>query len=243
VILSWNHGKHHLNLEAFAEPLSTEAKYWIGFLLADGCICQGVVGLGLKIEDAEHVKKFARFVGACEDSVREFNSVNSFGRNHGVRLRFIGKELVSQLAKYGVVPHKSLTAAVHPDLATDPDFWRGVIDGDGYLTFSNFRHVIGLGGSQHVVEAFSNYLLALTGFKPAASKDGSIFKTGASGRRACIVVSAIYYDGCSVGLDRKMAIAKEFTDWALEKYHRDSGKYGGQFSTEQTEKTLLEVNS
>jgi hypothetical protein len=40
-----------------------------------------------------------------------------------------------------------------------------------------------------------------------------------------------------------MAIAKEFTDWALEKYHRDSGKYGGQFSTEQTEKTLLEVNS
>ena len=43
-------------------------------------------------------------------------------------------------------------------------------------------------------------------------------------------------------LDRKMAVAKEFADWELEKYHRDSGEHGGQHLTEQTERTLLEVD-
>ena len=237
--MAWNYS---LNLAAFAKPLSREAKYWIGFLLADGCItsCKGyaVISLALKFEDAEHVRKFAEFVGVPEVAVRDY----CYKGSRRTQLAFSGKELVGRLAVYGVVPRKSLTAAVHPDLALDPDFWRGVVDGDGCLSISR-GPIISLGGSHQVVGAFSDYLWTLTGFKPAISKCRSIFQTAARGQRACAVVSAIYYDGCSVGLDRKMAIAKEFTDWALEKYHRDSGKYGGQFSTEQTEKTLLEVNS
>ena len=103
-------GRHHLNLEAFAEPLSPEAKYWVGFLLADGCVSSNgnydYIGLGLKFSDVEHVRKFARFVGVREESVRERLGVNNFGKNHAAQLVFSGKGLVPQLAKYGIVPRK-----------------------------------------------------------------------------------------------------------------------------------------
>ena len=123
--------KHHLNLEAFAEPLSPEARYWIGFLLADGCVSSNgnydYIGLGLKFSDVEHVRRFARFVGVCEESVRERLGVNNFGKNHSAQLVFSGKGLIPQLAKYGVVPRKSWTASVPPTLAHDQDFWRGLV--------------------------------------------------------------------------------------------------------------------
>jgi len=237
--VSWNYS---LNLAAFAEPLSKEARYWIGFLLADGCVssCRGyaVISLALKFEDAGHVIKFAEFVGMPEVAVKDY----CYRGSRRTQLAFSGKELVGQLAKYGVVPRKSLIAAVYPDLAFDSDFWRGVVDGDGCLDMSHGPSV-SLGGSWQVVCAFSSYLQALTGFKPAVSKCRSIFQTAAHGQRACIVVSAIYYDGGSVVLDRKMAIAKKFADWEIEKYSRGSGKCGGQFLTEQTERTLLEVET
>ena len=212
-----NRSKHNLNLSAFAEPLTKDARYWIGCLLTDGCITNGYICLRLKFEDAAHVKKFAKFVGIHEDSVREFDSINNKGRSHGVALQFTGKGLIPQLAKYCVVPRKTLTAVVHPDLVDDPDSWRGVIDGDGCLTWCGGSPGIKLCGSRQSVEAFADYLFRLVGFRPVIIPRGNISYVSLCGTRARTAVRTIYYDGCSPVLDRKAIIAKKIKAWKTKK--------------------------
>lgn len=199
---SWS--KHHLNILAFAEPLSLEARYWIGFLLADGSISssRATISLGLKFSDAEHVRKFARFVGVLEESVIEFDGVNNFGRNHGVKLSFIGKELIPQLAKYGVVPRKTKTASVPPSLAHDPDFWRGLVDGDGSVRKDRGYNYIQLDGTLAIVEGFRDVCYAIAGLRPALIPHASIFRAGLNSARATKLLKWLYYPG-AVALERK----------------------------------------
>lgn len=199
--------KHHLNLSAFAEPLSAEARYWIGFLLADGYISKrkgyDVIGLGLKFEDAEHVRKFARFCGVREESVLEFYSNTTFGRQHGVKLQFTGKQLIPQLAKYGVVPRKTEIAAVPSSLSQDPDFWRGLIDGDGSV-FIDHRGLVfvGMCGTMHIVEGFRDICNTVAGFRPAIGRIKSIFKASLGGSKAVKLLTWLYYPE-AVALKRK----------------------------------------
>jgi hypothetical protein len=223
--------KHHLNLSAFAEPLSKEAKYWIGFLLADGCITHSrnlfpVIELGLKIEDAAHVKNFATFVGVSEESVKEYRNKNSFGKGHYVLLAFAGKELIPQLAKYGIVPRKSFTATVHPDLEQDPDFWRGVVDGDGGMCLREYAPYpyINLCGSKAVVESFVRYLQSFSSrnFAPTIGTCRSIFRTSFGGKAARAAISSIYYDLCKPVLARKMATAEICKAWKSKTELKDA---------------------
>lgn len=198
--------KHHLNTSAFAEPLSPEARYWIGFLLADGCICNrkgySVIKLGLGFKDAEHVKKFARFVGVLETSIFEFDSVNNFGRNHGVLLAFSGKELIPQLAKYGIVPRKTKTASVPQTLAQDPDFWRRLVDGDGSVRKDRGYAYVQLDGTLAIVEGFRDVCHAITGLRPALIPHASIFCAGLNSAKATKLLEWLYYPG-AVALERK----------------------------------------
>lgn len=198
--------KHHLNLSAFAEPLSAEARYWVGFLLADGCIGNSkgfaVIRLALKFEDAEHVRKFARFVGVSEESVREFDGGTNFGRSHRVQVQFTGKELITQLAKYGVVPRKTKTASVPPSLAHDPDFWRGLVDGDGSVGKCRGYNTIYLCGTLAIVEGFRDICHIIVGFRPALRSVGSIFQANLGCAKATKLLHWLYYPG-AVALERK----------------------------------------
>ena len=198
--------KHHLNLEAFAEPLSPEARYWIGFLLADGCIYNkrglATIVLSLKAADAGHIRKFARFVGACEESVLEYDYINNLGRDHLAILQFTGKELVPQLAKYGVVPRKTKTASVPPSLAHDQDFWRGLVDGDGSVGKTKGYNQIQFSGTLALVEGFRDVCQAITGFRPGCTPNSSIFQSALCSPKADKLLHWLYYPG-AVALERK----------------------------------------
>lgn len=222
--MPWPKSKHRLNLEAFTKPLTAEAKYWVGFLLADGCVSAGSHGYGtvclrLKFSDAEHVRKFARFVGVLEESVREYTEKSTWGYGHGVQLQFAGKELVGQLAEYNVIPRKSGKEVVEESLALDPDFWRGMLDGDGSLSMVLRKPYprpypwITLCGSNDVVSRFVDYLFVITGFKPSISSCRSIFQTALAGKKARVAISNIYPVGCDPVLERKMVLAKAIIDW------------------------------
>lgn len=200
--------KYKLNDEAFSEPLSSESRYWLGFLLADGCISLNkgipVISLGLHLGDIGHVKKFARFAGVGEESVKEVHYDCHLGRCNGAIVSFSGKMLISRLAKYGVVPRKTKIAAVHESLSNDPDFWRGLIDGDGCPRIKPYPR-LRLCGTSQVVNSFANYLKVLLDFRPTISAytNSPIFQTSVYGPKAIKAISVIYYTGCYPVLDRK----------------------------------------
>jgi len=140
--------KYELNEYAFS-PLhaqNMDYAYWLGFLLADGCVYGRYLELGLASRDVEHLELFRKFLGSIHP-LRHKDTTNS------VRLTVHSNALVSQLRSFGVVERKSKVATVPHSLSDSPEFWRGMIDGDGYVaTKIRTRRYRGRGAVHTVVE-------------------------------------------------------------------------------------------
>lgn len=119
------------------DNLDESSAYWAGFLYADGCVdSKNRVRLMLQLSDIEHIRKFQQFCGA-----EDFTIVVSKDRNRA-SLEFTSTEMCQALAKYNIVPNKTLSQEPPSiDLLGKylPDFLRGLFDGDGTIceTFSN----------------------------------------------------------------------------------------------------------
>jgi hypothetical protein len=210
---------HPLREDAFDEPLTAEARYWIGMLITDGCVTEQrgcpCIALLLQGRDRRHVEKLIEFLGSTnviQDEVHFDNGIVKSRDGKGFkssRVAFRSKRLGDALARYGVVPRKSKTAKVI-GLEMDRDFWRGAIDGDGSLFFDK-RGVptVALCGSEFLVNQFATYIKTVSPECVAKPHPAStIFAVSASGSHAYRVAEALYAD-CCVALDRKLETARE----------------------------------
>ena len=123
------------------DSIDTEEKaYWLGFIFADGCIDTYDENhqhyrfeLLLKIDDQDHIRKFATFVNFTGKIQEKQN-----GKNKACRITLYGKHFWETLNSYGCTPRKSLTLEF-PDISIFKDkslirhFIRGYFDGDGSL--------------------------------------------------------------------------------------------------------------
>lgn len=153
---SERHRKYRLDESVF-DNITRRSAYWIGFLMADGNVYESkdankkVVSIHLAAGDIGHLQKFRDFVRTdkpvrrCPDGsvVIELNSVR----------------MADSLARWGVTPRKSKSAKVI-HLEYDKDFWRGVVDGDGYVAWSMTRHypMLGCSGSESLMNQFAEYI-------------------------------------------------------------------------------------
>lgn len=104
--------------------------YLLGLLLTDGWIVRTTVGLDLTDEDA--IKFISDIIG-IEYSTYEREAP----RKPRHRLRITNIRVMEEMARFGVVPHKSLTLQP-PQLHDDewkylPYIVRGIIDGNGWV--------------------------------------------------------------------------------------------------------------
>lgn len=142
----------------FFENIDSEEKaYFLGFIIADGSIIVDKKGrrtfaFSLKGEDFYILKKLEQLLGLPEGRARMSK------RNEG-ELRTSSPELISDLAKYGVVPNKTATTYI-PELSEEfmPHLLRGIFDGDGtvYVTGKYLRFSIY--GTNILCNQFLNYL-------------------------------------------------------------------------------------
>ena len=142
--------------DSFARP-TPGALYWAGFLMADGSIIEtkgeATIACRLATKDRKHVEALAAFVGRGEPRY-----VRAYRKEHGalVDWRVMSDRIADDLARWGVVPRKGRLdhAAPKGDALDSVDFWRGVIDGDGSLTWSGKSPQIRLTGRRGICEAF-----------------------------------------------------------------------------------------
>jgi hypothetical protein len=120
------------------DTITPESAYWIGFLMADGCVSDPSgrpkrISLGLQERDASHVEAFRSFLNS-RNTISISRQVAIRGGSEFLKHQFVvsSDALADALARYGVGPRKSLTARV-VGLEGNRDFWRGVIDGDGHI--------------------------------------------------------------------------------------------------------------
>jgi hypothetical protein len=194
-----------LNHAAFSE-ITPDSAYWAGFLMADGSVSARVVCLFLGEKDRHHLEEFKRFLAAehkITTTTRKGVTCSAFSA--------ASTQIIADLATYGVVPRKSLTARC-ARLETDRDFWRGVVDGDGWLgykvTRGRWRYAaITLCGSVCLMTQFAYFISQHNeGRFPKVTRRGSIFAVHVSGQLA-IKIARLLYEGAATALPRKQALA------------------------------------
>jgi uncharacterized protein (DUF433 family) len=201
-----------LNESAF-DSITEESAYWLGFLMADGAVCERkdgspVITLKLKESDLEHVESFRKFLGSSSKISRVFDK-----KGHSVALTVTSRHLVNAVARYGVTPRKSFTAKV-VGLELNKDFWRGCVDGDGCLPANpkKRRYLIALYGSSFITTQFAAFISELTEtMPPVPYKDGNIYALRLYGVRAMRVIDALY-SNCTIALPRKLERAERILE-------------------------------
>jgi len=183
--------------ENIFDTITEESAYWVGFILADGNIYHPPrrskqLNLGLAAKDWEHLEKFKKFVGS--DKPLYYNK-------NGVFLSIYSNRIVEKLAEYGIVPRKSRIAKVPEALKSNRHFWRGMIDGDGWVS----KKILGICGTYDVVVNFHQFISHILGWSPNVSpykKTDCCWEIKYAGKYIARLLCALY-DNTSISLTRK----------------------------------------
>ena len=202
---------YSVNHSAF-DLITEESAYWVGFLMADGCITEAAGGhrpqvrLQLQWSDQQHVQLFKEFIQSTSPIKKYQRKLHRTGRTFAYcSFSFTSQRIAERLAQFGVVPRKTKTAKAII-LEGNQHFWRGVIDGDGCLTWSAGKPVISLAGSQSLVIQFAEFIRASHGFKLTPKNyrsHGQGWAIEATCQKACVIVRHLY-ESCHIALNRKL---------------------------------------
>lgn len=191
------------------DTVTEESTYWIGFLLADGNVYHPPkrskqLNLGLAERDWEHLEKFKKFIGS--DKPLYYNK-------GGVFISFYSNRIVEKLAEYGIVPRKSNIAKVPEALKNNLHFWRGMIDGDGWISRrQDGSTILGLCGTLDVVSDFQKfinfkawYIKEIPDIKPY-KKTSCCWEISYGGLYVRNLLN-IFYSTCCISLERKRILS------------------------------------
>jgi hypothetical protein len=208
--LEERHTLFTLNECAF-DAVTEASAYWVGMLITDGNVSKRghYVTLALQEADRHQIEKFRCFLGSGHKICRVAARVNRRGVRSGpqARLSVASRRLCAALATFGVVPNKTETAKVLR-LESSAPFWRGAVDGDGWVTITRQGYPqLGLVGSPQLTRQFVEYVrLVSPGCRATPRPRGKVCAvtlTGRHGRR----LMEVLYGGGEVSLDRKQAVA------------------------------------
>lgn len=210
--------RYTFNENYFSKIDSEDKAYWLGFILADGCICRNDLIIVLKESDASHLDKFIKCIGG-DNVYQKVESDNSWGKHDAVRLSIRSKKMFNDLMALGITPNKSLTATVPMNIPKKliRHFWRGVVDGDGTMCYYNnkkgkyqYRYLaVGLTGSKSVVESFIDYIKKASGILLRLNKDKNVWRT----KTACfnaVEICSLLYNNSVIYLDRKKDLYSKY---------------------------------
>lgn len=155
---------HHNALDV----LTPEALYWIGFLYADGHIEKDRPRICLTIADADrlHLDKFKQFFG---EGLIIMNARKAGMRSNGYvcdsqgRVAFSSPQIYKRLIDLGFSNRKTWDITPHDLLKNSRDFWRGVVDGDGWMLNIKYKGIdsyacLGLSGQETTLNEFLSFL-------------------------------------------------------------------------------------
>lgn len=113
------------SIRPFSSPTNIEEMhYWLGFLLGDGYIIGGYLGLSLSLKDLKHIEKYAKFTGRKVYTYK-YNNVSS------CRVNVCDKKEVDYIKTLCITERKTFTGALN--IPCNVNILRGIIDADGNI--------------------------------------------------------------------------------------------------------------
>jgi intein-encoded DNA endonuclease-like protein len=215
--------KHFFNQEFF-ENIDTEEKaYWLGFIMADGCVYKGSdkysyrLQINLSSSDESHLDKFQKAIGSkykyqrkerTDKWLKEITSMS--------HLKVNSTKMCEDLIKFGIVISKTGSESM-PKLNDSllPHFIRGFFDGDGSVKLDRLgrlRFSI-VSSSLDILKDMQSFLERKTGAKSSIYTRKSkpnhltaspiqLYDLEASGQNAQLIYGCIYKNP-SIYLERK----------------------------------------
>lgn len=154
------HRKHFFDFRFF-ENIDTEEKaYILGFVSADGYIHERSLVIKIRVKDASLLEKIANIMHCSFRPRLTHNGADA-------ELAFGNIDMVSDLAKYGIVPKKTFTLKFAKNVPEDlvPHYMRGVMDGDGTIA-KKYREASFCSGSKDFMLGFDSWYKNRYGFSP-----------------------------------------------------------------------------
>lgn len=208
----------HVNDNYFHIINSEDKAYFLGFMMADGCILKGShtsdyirVGIHLNIKDIDIIEKFKYYTGSD-------HKIFIGDKFNDCALRFVSRKMIEDLTKLGVTPKKTGAEKLNLsgiELNMHRHIIRGLIDGDGWISFGNYNgrdiSSIGLCGSYYIcdfVQSHFHEALGTGNLKVSKVKDKDCYKIGYSSLSDQKIIANYLYSNANVYLNRKYELAK-----------------------------------
>lgn len=212
--------KYHCNDDVFQDIKSEEQAYWLGFLMADGCIRnkQNIVEILLAEKDKGHLDKFRLFTKSDYNIFKKNTKLN--GNNFvSYRTYVVSKKMLNDLSKYGCIENKTYKLDTIPffnDYNLDRSFIRGYFDGDGFVSINkDSSRLLKVGFTSYsnktllkIYEIASKYIGDLTITMHKRRKDSLGNYNMCFNVESSKKILFFMYDNSSVYLDRKYHLYK-----------------------------------
>lgn len=212
-----------LRVDAF-DVLDEEAAYWVGYLMADGCISKDVTRpnhrlmMRLALHDIVALERLKEWLGS-ETKITTEKAVDDrrFVNRYYAVIQITSERLCQRLMTFGVVPNKTEHAKASPEISGNRDFWRGMVDGDGCV-YPSERSRVYLAGTKAITEQFMDYCKSLT-----ADEATHRYHLSWCGKAGCWVAD---YSGAAARIIVRHLYARPV--WALPRKALIATTYGDQ---------------
>jgi hypothetical protein len=204
------------------DVLTPEACYWIGLMFTDGTMSHRprrspYLSLGLTESDKDQVYGLAAFLKSTYKVSRKEPIIGGEGIWNSAayyHTTFISQHLHDRLKELG---YARLDSDPVLELRRSRDFWRGVIDGDGFVCITNGTAKTGVTKGRRLVDAFLEYARSIYPDCRATSYPiRTVFRTQLAGKCAEPVIADMYYPG-AVAIRRKAEKAAEIIRWSASR--------------------------
>ena len=198
----------------FFRVWTPEMAYILGLWWTDGCMRiksnTGAYEIEIASNDRGHLELIAQIISGKYFLRKVSPQANTYV------ISFCSKEMYQDIERLGGTPRKSRTIGfpnVPPKLL--PHFVRGVVDGDGTLSWNGDRPVLHIySGSREFLLGIAVAIEGATGmYAPNVNTNRALWYIKWSTVRARRLAVWLYFDNPGLALDRKRAIATKFLEW------------------------------
>ena len=165
--------KHIINQNYFEVIDSEHKAYWLGFLMADGCVSKTSKNgpynrfeINIKEDDIELLEQFNRDMDSTYDIKTFINKNKKRNFESSIcNLRINSKKMTDDLISCGIVPNKTGKENLPSSIPEEyiKDFIRGYFDGDGSITAKGSFRICS--SSKELLESFNVYFYNTLGIK------------------------------------------------------------------------------
>lgn len=204
---------------------SADKAYFLGFIMADGCMYQKKdkskayqFSIKLSEKDSDIIEKFCEHIGFPKDKIRYRSGIRQGHECKAVEVQINDQVFCNHLLNKGIVPQKTGQEYMPDCNGFEIDFIRGFIDGDGWIydrtkDENKFRFEIGYcSTSENIMNDINNFLIINYDISMNYTESKAVMSHKTTAKNKVFkLINNIYYDNC-IALNRKLQTARQIQE-------------------------------